>query len=473
MSYIAAALAELDAVIDPDPVAWCEGRGAPLWSKQIQIARAVEQPGARVIVPSCNGSGKTHLAADLAAHFALRWRHEDAMVVIIGSSWDQLRDGTHALIGAMELGSGVEELRERYLRIDGKRAIVWRSPPKGWSAARPRKLLQGLHRRRMLVIIEEANEIPPSLWTEATTAVVSGGVSHVLAILNPTDTGTPAHQATESGAWVVVPIGVDDTPNFTGEAVSAAARNALPTRAWAEEQQRALTPGEYRARVLGEWPERSEYALIETEWIDTAMARDAPKEEANGNAYRVGWCFDPGSGGDPNTVVERKGSVVRRVDLPRDVRFSSDREAVSRDIALVMEQRSIDRITVDTFGVGADHAVHLAALGKRVTSINSGDRQKLTAAQAKIYDNPRAVWAWSLRKLMQEGAITLPNDRDVRRQLIELRQKPHAGGKLALEPKADMAARLGRSPDDLDAILLSCHDPDATVVKRQKLKLWR
>ena len=82
-------------------------------------------------------------------------------------------------------------------------------------------------------------------------------------------------------------------------------------------------------------------------------------------------------------------------------------------------------------------------LGARVTSINSGDRQKLTAAQAKIYDNPRAVWAWGLRKLMQEGTITLPNDRDVRRQLIELRQKPHAGGKLALEPKADMAAAAG------------------------------
>ena len=93
-----------------------------------------------------------------------------------------------------------------------------------------------------------------------------------------------------------------------------------------------------------------------------------------------------------------------------------------------MESERHSKITVDTFGVGADHAVHLAALGKRVTSINSGDRQKLTAAQAKIYDNPRAVWAWGLRKLMQEGAITLPNDRDVRRQLIELRQKPHAGG---------------------------------------------
>ena len=163
MSYIAAALAELDAVIDPDPVAWCDSRGAPLWSKQIQIARAVEQPGARVIVPSCNGSGKTHLAADLAAHFALRWRHEDAMVVIIGSSWDQLRDGTHALIGAMDLGSR----RGRAARAVSSHRRQARDrvaqPTEGLvSAARPRKLLQGLHRRRMLVIIEEANEIPPS-----------------------------------------------------------------------------------------------------------------------------------------------------------------------------------------------------------------------------------------------------------------------------------------------------------------------
>ena len=152
----------------------------------------------------------------------------------------------------------MEELRERYLRIDGKRAIVWRSPPKGWSAQPVRaSCYRGCTAAACWSSSKRPTRSRPRLWTEATTAVVSGGVSHVLAILNPTDTGTPAHQATESGAWTVVPIGVDDTPNFTGEVVSAAARNALPTRAWAEEQQRALTPGEYRARVLGEWPERS------------------------------------------------------------------------------------------------------------------------------------------------------------------------------------------------------------------------
>ena len=130
-----------------------------------------------MLVPSCNGAGKTHIAALIAAWFALRYRRENARVVIIGPSWDQLRDGTHAIIGGLELGAGVSPLRERHLTVDGRRAIVWRSPPKGWSASRPRKLLQGLHASRMLVILEEGNEIPPPLWQEATAAIVSGGIS--------------------------------------------------------------------------------------------------------------------------------------------------------------------------------------------------------------------------------------------------------------------------------------------------------
>ena len=160
---------------------------------------------------------------------------------------------------------------------------------------------------------------------------------------------------------VVVPIGVDDTPNFTGEVVSAAARNALPTRAWAEEQQRALTPGEYRARVLGEWPERSEYALIEPEWIDMAMAREAPKEDQNGKRW---WCFDPGSGGDPSTQSwsVRGSSVYDGSELPRVTLqiLSSDRDRKLAELLLVIAYggiHGVDAITVDTFGVGADHAV--------------------------------------------------------------------------------------------------------------------
>ena len=432
----ARAIRDQDASL-ADPLGWFDRQQWPIWSLQADITREVEKDGSRVLVPSCNGAGKTHIAALIAAWFALRYRRENARVVIIGPSWDQLRDGTHAIIGGLDLGAGVAPLRERHLTVDARRAIVWRSPPKGWSASRPRKLLQGLHASRMLVILEEGNEIPPPLWQEATAAIVSGGISHILGIFNPTSTGTPAHQASESGAWTVMPISAFDTPNFTGEPVATILSETLPTQAWAEEQKALLTPGDYRARVLGEWPERSEYTLINPEWIETAMHR-APETNGDGNW----WAIDPGSGGDPTTVYRHGGDHCEKVPIGKYA-HSDDREAVGRYLAERAIREGIEKAVVDTFGVGADHAVTMAAFrdseSKAVTirSINSGDRQKLRGREKRQYANPRAMWGWQLRDRLEKGTITLPLDRELRRQIVELRQSPRSDGLLELEAKKE------------------------------------
>ena len=115
---------------------------------------------------------------------------------------------------------------------------------------------------------------------------------------------------------------------------------------------------------------------------------------------------------------------------------------------------------MDTFGVGADHAVTMAAFRDKddqtvtIRSINSGDRQKLRGREKRQYANPRAMWGWRLRDRLQKGTITLPDDRELRRQIVELRQSPRNDGLLELEAKKEMSARIGRSPDDLDAVLL-------------------
>ena len=100
-----------------------------------------------------------------------------------------------------------------------------------------------------------------------------------------------------------------DTPNFTGEPVAPILRETLPTQDWADEQKTLLTPGDYRARVLGEWPERSEYTLINPEWIDKAMHR-SPDTNGTGNW----WAIDPGSGGDPTTVYRHAADHCEKVD---------------------------------------------------------------------------------------------------------------------------------------------------------------
>lgn len=437
-----------------DPLSWMHSQGVETWSKQREIVDAVVKPFSRVLVPSANGTGKTHIASWLAAWFAQRWRGTDSRVVIIGSSWDQLRDGTHAHISNMNLGEFAETQSERHIKIDGRRAIVWRSPPKGWTPGRRRKLLQGLHARRMLVIIEEANEIPPSLWAEATVAIVTGGDSHILGILNPTDPGTPAHQSCSPGSgWTVIPISMYDTPNLTGEDVSPELRAVLPTQKTIDDAKKDLTPAEYSARVLGKWPESSEFALIDAEWIKQAQER-----EARGKGYRW-WTMDPGSGGDPNTVYEHCKDLSFKIDIGRELAFSKDRELVGSNIAQMMRAQDVRAITVDTFGVGADHALAIQqeCASLRVTSINSGDKQKLRGKDRKRYVNPRSKWGWSLRKDLSRNRLTIPRDNALELQLKELRQKAHPGGLLGLEPKEEMSNRLGRSPDDLDCILMRYH----------------
>ena len=149
----ARAIRDQDATL-ADPLGWFEQQQWPIWSLQRDITREIAKDGSRVLVPSCNGAGKTHIAALIAAWFALRYR-ENARVVIIGPSWDQLRDGTHAIIGGLELGAGVSPLRERHLTVDGTASDCLALPAEGLvglaateAAAGPARITHARHPRR-------------------------------------------------------------------------------------------------------------------------------------------------------------------------------------------------------------------------------------------------------------------------------------------------------------------------------------
>lgn len=438
--------------IPEDPIAWIESRGGHVWSKQREICAALAKPRARVVVPSSNGTGKTHLAAQLAIHFARKYQNENARVVVVGPSWDQLDEGTlhHARISDAISPPGSLGISRGVFTINDRSMIVWRSPPKGQTA---RNILQGLHSEKMLVILEESSEIGFRLWNEATIALTSGGDARILSIGNPLDTGTPFHAACEpKSGWHCIPIGTWDTPNFTGEKVPEELENTLPTKEWVNESKLTLSKAEYRARVEGKFPEKSEWALIEPEWVARAMS-DTRKPRKNAPAIVS---VDPGSGGDPTVTCETKDDVLRFVPMGLLER-SRDRAAVAEFIGAVAKRLKSPAIVVDSFGVGGDFGPPLAraAPRARVLMLNTGDRQKLKRYQAREYQDPRAVIGWRFAERLQDGSLVLPEDREFARQILELRQEPTINGLRKLEPKADMKIRLGRSPDLLDAALLS------------------
>ncbi len=442
-------------VMPADPVKWLSGHGIRLWSKQREIVEKLSNYRAQVAAYTSNGVGKTFLATLLATHFALKHRQENAAVVFIVASWDQAHAGSIREFKNAENRNiqypGVFRQGRNTFDVDGRTMIWWRSP-----GDTGRNVIQGVHAEKMLVILEEANEIGYRTWVQAVDAITSGGDARILAIGNPTDTGTPFHEActAEDSGWDVVHIGTLDTPNFTGEAVPKAMRDRLPNETWFKQKRRTMTEADFRTRVMGLFPARSEFALIDPLWITDAMKETHLKKVRKDSPAII--AVDPGSGGDPTVVGILRDNVFRFLKMG-ELEHSRDRDKVASHIGALAVKHGARAVVVDSFGVGADFGppLHAAAPKVKIVMLNTGDRQKLKKWQARDFENPRALLAWRLVERLRDRTIYLQDHPKLAGQLAELRQEPTRNGRRMIEHKDDMKERLNRSPDHLDCLLMA------------------
>ena len=178
------------------------------------------------------------------------------------------------------------------------------------------------------------------------------------------------------------------------------------------------------------------------------------------------YALDPGSGGDPSVLGRRDGSVIELIDLG-EFRQSDDRKAVASHVASIVKQdeKMAEAINVDTFGVGADHAVELSRLLSNtpveVVSLNTGDTQKLVDKEQFV--NLRAELAGVMRRLVDADAISLPQDDNFKRQMTSIRGKPHVSGKIQLESKEDFKARFGSPCAELNVVMLLLYEDDSPL----------
>ena len=75
-----------------DPVRFCEKilQDKPWWSAQIEIARAVEKPDARVAINGCHSSSKTYTMAQQVLWFVTRY--PDGIVITTAPTDRQVKD---------------------------------------------------------------------------------------------------------------------------------------------------------------------------------------------------------------------------------------------------------------------------------------------------------------------------------------------------------------------------------------------
>lgn len=425
-----------------DPRAWARDKlDAHLWSKQREIVQSVAA-NRRTAVRSSHGIGKSFAAGLLAAWWIDIHPPGEAIVVSTAPTYKQV----HAVLWE-EIRSAHRKgklpgqvLQTDEWKIGDILVGLGRKPadhdPHGF---------QGIHRRYVLVILDEACGVPDALWA-AVEAITTNADCRILAIGNPDDPATEFGRVCSPGSgWHVIGVSSFDTPNLTGEDVPERLRPMLPDPEWVQDARKRWGEDSplYRSKVLGEFPEVSQDTLIPQRHIVEAQNR----ELAEHGHPTLG--VDVARYGSDQTVIAADwGGRVRIVE-------SRGKQATTETTGRVIEQaRRLDAIgiRVDGVGVGGGVVDMLAEQGHPVLDMQAG----AAATDPAIFKNARAEWYWCLRKLFEDGAIDIdPDDDELAAQLGAIRYSYSSRGQLVIESKDDMRKRGMPSPDRADAVMLT------------------
>ena len=443
--------------------------GVRLWSKQEEVLRAVERER-RVAVKSGNGLGK-----DFTAAVAVLWyvhAHDPAVVLSTAPTFRQVRHvlwrQIHRLYRNASDTLGGTMLDTRWEVAEDRYAM-------GLSA-NDADQFQGFHCENMFVVVDEAEGVAEPIY-EAVEAVMTSAHPTLLLIGNPTTTSGGFHRAfhRERGIYETITMSALESPNVAEGRIVVP---GLTTALWVEERRQMWGEDSemFRARVMGEFPDRGEDNLIAISDIEAAVyggplvlrqAQDERGYAARGELVEPQAHHGQVAEAEPVVLgvdvarfgVDRSVIMVRRGNVVVDVRVFhgfANTEVAGAVIAAVRD-RSPRQITVDETGLGSGVVDILHEQGQPVYGFNGSAaplKEDVTCA------NLRAEGYWTLARRFREHTIRIPRDAELIAELASLRYRYNSRGKVLMESKEDMKRRGLPSPDKADALMLAFLDTE-------------
>lgn len=323
---------------------------------------------------------------------------------------------------------------------------------------------QGIHARYVLVVVDEAGGVEGPLW-DAIDSLVTNDDCRVLAIGNPDNPQSHFAGICKSPLWNTIHISALDTPNLTGEPVPEWMRTLIVTSGWVEERKRdwGETSPVYVAKVLGQFPVDASDGVIPYSAVQ-ACRRELPA--AATTPVELGVDVGASSDGDQTVVRERCGQRLGRVWRYRE----ANHVKLAASITAVIRETGATKVKIDSTGVGhgiADILTDGYVTGRHraeVCPVNFG----AAAREPQRYANVRAELHWGFRELVAGYTLDLsalnsePGSDGVVSELCATRWTIDGTGRTRVEEKSEVRKRLGRSPDDTDAILLAWYQPQTS-----------
>jgi hypothetical protein len=485
-SIIDAALADLDRDrYATDPLAWTDHHDLELWSKQRDILKDVAAGHRLIGVPSGHGTGKSALASRILDWAGDTATGDDTLVAVVSPT-------------AAQLGNIMRPARELHRRL-GLPGYITRGPVPTWTiddreVALGRSVsdtslatLVGLHARRLIVIVDEADGISAPVW-EQILSLVTGRDNQLIAFGNPRNPSSRWKALIDGGGWATHHISVLDTPAFTGEVVSDELLSVLPSQEWVDDRRRDYGEGTalWDARVAGRWPREGELTVIPLTVFQAAVRdRDSRPEDAPEYADdRPTWILDVARSGGDRTVFS---CIVDRQLTVEHIVVGQDTNATSQQAKAFLDRHVGSRIVIDGDGVGGGVVDNLRNWGYGHRTIEFRGAEKARATNRFV--NRRAEAHWTARQMLQGKTIDgrpAPNLRIVPNQPIHtalptgtttlevLEEEATAPayiqdpqGRILIERKDDITRRIGRSPDLGDTLMMGAWALGGPIVQAE------
>ncbi len=419
--------------------------GIPLTEKQQRIVNALAPTRSASSVVCCNEAGKTTkmICTLILWHVCVFPRRgENGGVITTSGSWAQIKN---------QLVPALKGYQSKFPRWDFQDVEIKRDGIPNWmafSVTNPGRA-EGFHGSPtdpLMAIVDEAKSVKDDIFRTIEDRCRPQRTGY---FSSPGFSMGRFHEShtTAAASYDRHKVTVDDCPW-----VDRLEMKRLIAKAGGGDYERGLADPWIRSAYFAEFMPFVEDSLVALSDIEEALA-DPPSPRPG---QRHGWC-DFAAGGDENVFALAVGNRVMLRDAWRDRntmaaagRFVMNFERARQEFGLRPEE-----IEGDADGLGRPVVDRIREVGWPILDFHAESR---AFEPDKFVNRASEIWCNGCEAIKGRKWL-LPDDPDLKGQLVDRQVKPHSSGKRRVESKQDLFRRQARdgrpsrSPDRADALL--------------------